>query len=173
MSDKRMEVSDRRHREDERFLCKMEERRANPEAAPNCEVHPVTLMTVNFQHHALSYFCTECWRGVCPLCFGSCCRNHNVRTIETIIRGVEDSIARGQEQRNLLIRAEEKKRVALSTMRERMIADGDKEGAKRAQIGIKRCNDRIASSDECDYGLLKCTPFIRMFLIRSIGMLRR
>jgi phage major head subunit gpT-like protein len=33
--------------------------------------------------------------------------------IETIIRGVEDSIARGQEQRNLIVREEEKKRVAI------------------------------------------------------------
>jgi hypothetical protein len=146
--DRRMQLSNKRHEEDNNFLCKMEERRSKPEPYLNCEAHPVTLKTVNFQHHALSYFCTDCWRGICPLCFGSCCRNHNVRTIETILRGVEDSIAIGQEQRNLLIREEEKKRMALNTMRERMLMEDNKDGAKQVQLALKRCNDRISSSDE-------------------------
>lgn len=148
VQDRRMEVSQKRQQEDTNFLCKMEERRSKPEGYQNCEIHPITLKTVNFQHHALSYFCTDCWRGACPLCFGSCCRNHNVRTIETILRGVEDSIVRGQEQRNALIKAEEKKRLALNNMRERILAEGDRESARQVQLGIKRCNDRISSSDE-------------------------
>jgi hypothetical protein len=147
--DKRMEVSLKRHKEDEAFLAGMEERRANPQPYEICELHPVTLKTVNIQHHSISYFCTECWRGICPLCYGSCCRNHrDVRTIETILRGVEDSIAKGQESRKLLIREEEEKKKALSLMRERKLEEGDKEGAKQVLLGIKRCNDRIASSDE-------------------------
>lgn len=94
--DKRMEVSHKRHKEDEAFLAEIEERRANPQPYETCELHPVTMKTVNFQYHSISYFCTECWRGICPLCYGSCCRNHNVRTIETILRGVEDSITKGR-----------------------------------------------------------------------------
>jgi hypothetical protein len=148
VADKRAEVSHRRRQEDNNFLLKMDERRANPEPYENCEIHPLSLKTVNFQHHALSYFCTECWRAICPLCYGSCCRNHSVRTIETILRGVEDSIARGQEQRNVLIREEEKKRSALMTLRERLLAEGNKDEAKRIPLCIKRCNERIASAEE-------------------------
>ncbi len=148
VQDRRQEVSNRRRQEDNDFLSRMEERRANPDPYENCELHPLSLKTVNFQHHALSYYCTECWRAICPLCYGSCCRNHSVRTIETIIRGVEDSIARGQEQRNLIVREEEKKRVALSAMRERMTSEGNKDGAKQVLLGVKRVNERIASAEE-------------------------
>ena len=146
--DKRMEVSHKRHEEDELFLANIEKRRANPQPYETCELHPVTMKTVNFQYHSISYFCTDCWRGICPTCFGSCCRNHKVQTIEIILRGVEDSITKGQEQRKLLIREEEEKKKALSAMRERKTEEGDKEGAKQVLAAIKRCNERIASSDE-------------------------
>jgi hypothetical protein len=148
VADKRAELSHRRRQEDNNFLLQMEERRANPEPYENCELHPLSLKTVNFQHHTLSYFCTECWRAVCLLCYGSCCRNHSVRTIETILRDLEDAIARGQEQRNVVIKEEEKKRNALSAMRERMLAEGDKDGPKQVLLGVKRCNERIASAED-------------------------
>ena len=146
--DKREEVNRNRMNENDAFLHRVEERRAKPDEYQPCELHPITIKTVNFMHHAMSYYCIDCWRGICPLCYGSCCRNHHVRTIETILRGVEDSITRGQEQRKELIKEEEKKKAALSTMRERLLADGDKEGVRQQQLGIKRCNERIASSDE-------------------------
>ena len=106
--DRRDQMARQRQAEDASFVRKVEERRALAEDYQTCELHPVTLKTVNFAHHCMSYYCIDCWRCICPLCYGSCCRNHHVRTIETILRGVEDSITRGQEQRNLLIREEDK-----------------------------------------------------------------
>jgi hypothetical protein len=148
VQDKRDAVRKQRNKEDAEFLQRIEERRSTPSRFQNCELHPVTLNTVNFEFHEMSYFCNDCWRGICPLCFGSCCRNHNVWTVEAIIRGVEDSITRAQEQRCVFIREEERKILALNAVRERCLAWDDKDNFRQAQLGVKRCNQRINLSDQ-------------------------
>ena len=66
----------------------------------------------------------------------------------------------------MLIREEDKKKLALTTVRERLLAEGDKEGARRQQLGIKRCNERLQSSDE--YAIP--TPNINSFIWCQVSL---